>query len=174
MAVPTCGVLSADCEESFWATHHTNHRRQHCQAERLAINGNERRRNPANMTFCHFEGTQTDMNDYLLTAKNAIRNQAKRKTKLDTLLAQLEIKGWEPGLTERSYELLVESGISSKNFGLAAVATEIAFDEKPITLRGLMYRVVSAGWLPSTDAQHYNRMGRILTRLREDRLVPFD
>jgi hypothetical protein len=46
-------------------------------------------------------------------------------------------------------------------------------DEQPLTLRGLMYRVVSAGWLPSTDKEHYNRLGRLMTCLREAGVVPF-
>jgi hypothetical protein len=36
-----------------------------------------------------------------------------------------------------------------------------------------MYRVVSAGWLPSTDREHYTRLGRLMTRLREAGVVPF-
>jgi hypothetical protein len=36
-----------------------------------------------------------------------------------------------------------------------------------------MYRAVSAGWLPSTDKQHYGRLGRIMTTLRERGVVPF-
>jgi hypothetical protein len=38
----------------------------------------------------------------------------------------------------------------------------------------LFYRVVSAGFLPSTDKEHYSRLGRLLTRLRESGLVPFE
>jgi hypothetical protein len=37
-----------------------------------------------------------------------------------------------------------------------------------------MYRVVSSGWLPSTDREHYTRVGRIMTRLREAGIVPFE
>ena len=36
-----------------------------------------------------------------------------------------------------------------------------------------MYRVVSAGWLPSTDKEHYARLGRMMTTLRERGIVPF-
>jgi hypothetical protein len=43
-----------------------------------------------------------------------------------------------------------------------------------MTLRGLFYRVVSAGWLPSTDAKHYAALGRIVTILRERGIVPFE
>lgn len=64
-------------------------------------------------------------------------------------------------------------GFRGDNQALAIVATDILFCEQPITLRGLMYRVVSAGWLPSTDRKHYTRLGRLMTRLREAGIVPF-
>ena len=41
---------------------------------------------------------------------------------------------------------------------------EIAFAEKPLTLRSLMYRLVSAGWLPSTDKVHYTRLAASVPR----------
>jgi hypothetical protein len=56
---------------------------------------------------------------------------------------------------------------------LAVVATEILLDGQPMTLRGLFYQVVSAGWLPSTDKQHYHALMRIMTVLREAEVVPF-
>ena len=52
-------------------------------------------------------------------------------------------------------------------------AAQIALEENPLTLRGLFYRVVSAGRLPSTDCKHYAALGRILTTLREAEIVPF-
>jgi hypothetical protein len=88
-------------------------------------------------------------------------------------LDELRSANWSPGLTESSYHRILRTGLRSKNLLLACVATEIVVDEKPLTLRGLMYRVVSAGWLPSTDKVHYNRLGRIMTKLREDGTVPF-
>ena len=36
-----------------------------------------------------------------------------------------------------------------------------------------MYRLVSMGYLPSTDAKHHNRVGRLMTKLREIGIVPF-
>jgi hypothetical protein len=56
---------------------------------------------------------------------------------------------------------------------LAIVATQILLDERPVTLRGLFYRVVSAGFLPSTDKQHYSRVGRLMTVLRRTKIVPY-
>jgi len=95
------------------------------------------------------------------------------KAKLDSFLDELTDSGWDPGLTEDSYKSIIASGITSKNRGLAAIAAGIAVDEQPLTLRGLFYRVVSVGALPSTDQKHYTRLGRLLTRLREARVIPF-
>lgn len=64
-------------------------------------------------------------------------------------------------------------GFYGDNLELAVVAADVLLVEQPITLRGLMYRLVSTGWLPSTDAVHYKRLGRIMTRLREAGAVPF-
>ena len=96
------------------------------------------------------------------------------KTDLASLSQQLRDGGWNPCLTENSYLRILASGLRSKNLPLAAVAVELAFDEQPLTLRGLMYRLVSAGWLPSTGKEHYARVGRILTTLREAGIVPFN
>jgi hypothetical protein len=97
------------------------------------------------------------------------------KTKLDWLLDTLRASGLEEPLSLASCFVIAGlSGLRSKNLLLAYVATEIARDEKPITLRGLMYQLVSAGWLPSTDKEHYDRIGRIMTALRETHIVGFD
>ncbi len=95
------------------------------------------------------------------------------KTKLDSLLKTLREKGLNPTLNEQSYANIVSASFHQKNLMLACVAAQIALYEKPLTLRGLMYRVVSAGWLPSTDREHYTRLGRIMTAMREAKLVPF-
>ena len=103
------------------------------------------------------------------------------KTNLDSispstaseLKEALEECGWEPGMTDETYEAIIAAGFRSKNLLLAAIATEIAHDQQPLTLRGLMYQIVSAGHLPSTDKEHYTRTGRILSTLREEGIVPF-
>jgi hypothetical protein len=99
--------------------------------------------------------------------------RTRRKTDLDSLLAQVRVGGWDPTLTEHTYRNIIGAGLRSKNLPLAFVATQLALEQNPITLRGLLYRVVSAGWLPSTDREHYTRLGRILTALREAAVVPF-
>ncbi len=106
---------------------------------------------------------------------NGKRRSARRthKTNLDSLLRELRQKGWTPGLTRESYQGIIETGLRGKNLALASVTTEIVHDEQPITVRGTLYRVVCAGWLPSTDAQHYNRVKRLTGVLRELGIIPF-
>jgi hypothetical protein len=95
------------------------------------------------------------------------------KTNLDSVLCAVRERGWQPTLTRERYQTLMAAGLRAKNLPLAFVAAQIALDEHPITLRGLLYRVVSAGWLPSTDREHYTRLGRVMTVLREAGCVPF-
>jgi len=90
----------------------------------------------------------------------------------DAVLSQLEKKGWKRILDDESLDNIAKSGIR-KNLGLAFVAAQYAYEQKPITLRGLLYRIVSGGWLPSTDKEYYNRVGRLLVSLRESGLVDF-
>jgi hypothetical protein len=52
-------------------------------------------------------------------------------------------------------------------------AVEILEAGQPMTGRGLFYRMISAGHLPSTDKVHLKRLGRITTILREHGVVPF-
>ena len=95
------------------------------------------------------------------------------KACLDTLLDQLRAHGLEPGLTEESYQGIAASGFREKTLPVAFAAADILTTERPITLRGLFYRVVSAGLLPSTDRRHYAALMRVATKLRESGLIPF-
>ncbi len=58
-----------------------------------------------------------------------------------------------------------------KNRDLAAQATAILDAERPMTLRQLFYRCVSAGIIPNTPKE-YQRLGAVMTRLRESGDVP--
>jgi hypothetical protein len=59
----------------------------------------------------------------------------------------------------------------SKNLGLSQRAVEILKTERPMTLRQLYYRLISAGVLRN-DQKEYKRLGQVMTRLREDRQIP--
>ena len=105
-----------------------------------------------------------------------------RKAKLDSLFDVLHSKGWEPGAvagwdgetTERNYRLISESGTTFNNLPLVCVAVEFLAAHQPDTVRGNMYLVVSAGWLPDTSDKSYNRLGRLLGRLRENGTIRFE
>lgn len=62
--------------------------------------------------------------------------------------------------------------MNKKNRDLYAEAANVLNAEAPITLRGLMYRLVSAGHLPDTSKQSYARLGRLMTWARENGRVP--
>lgn len=59
----------------------------------------------------------------------------------------------------------------SKNRKLATAATDILEAERPMTLRQLLYRLISAGELRNTRAE-YSRLGSLMTRLREAGDIP--
>ncbi len=61
----------------------------------------------------------------------------------------------------------------AKNKTLAAKAVEILAAERPMTLRQLFYRLISAGAMANSQPQ-YKRIGCIMTRLREANHVPLD
>jgi hypothetical protein len=61
----------------------------------------------------------------------------------------------------------------SKNNTLKSKAVEFLEAEKPMTLRQLFYRCVSAG-LIGNKQKEYKRLGSVMTRLRENREVPFE
>lgn len=95
------------------------------------------------------------------------------KPNLDSVLDVIRARGFEPNLTPESYEYIAACGFRAKSLPLAIVATAILADEQPLSLRGLFYRVVSAGFLDSTDRANYLQLGRIMTTLREAGVVPF-
>jgi len=104
-----------------------------------------------------------------------------RKSKLVSVFDNLRKRGWEPGraagwspvLTEANYEVLCGAQMKAENLPLAAVAVELLCKHQPDTVRGVMYSVVSAGWLPDTGKQCYGRIQRLLNALRKKGVIPF-
>jgi hypothetical protein len=115
--------------------------------------------------------------DLIPTVTNIMERAAKRcrrtKSNLASVSARVEDAGILLTLGDGRLQAIADVGFRGENLLLAVVATQILHDEHPVTLRGLMYRVVSAGFLPATDHQHYTRLGRLMTRLREAGAVPF-
>lgn len=105
---------------------------------------------------------------------SSLRTGRCAKPNLDSFLAQMvDETGFNPHLTPESYRSIAECGLQSRSWWLAFCAISRLLAEKPCTLRGLLYLVVSAGILPSTDKEHYQRLGRVMTTLRETGIVPF-
>jgi hypothetical protein len=69
--------------------------------------------------------------------------------------------------------VLCGAGLRDKSLPLACVSVELLDAHKPDTVRGNMYLVVSHGWLPDTGDKSYDRVQRLLVRLRECGAVPF-
>jgi hypothetical protein len=91
-----------------------------------------------------------------------------------TLLANLDSLGIKCRLTKDTLSRIVGAGFRVDSNALAAILCQEAATLHPITLRGLFYRVVSTGFLPSTDKEYYDRVGRMVTRLRRKGLIPYD
>jgi hypothetical protein len=99
--------------------------------------------------------------------------ESKLEANLHKVRQTLYERGWMPCLTTDSYDAIAACGFYAKNLLLAIVAAEILINERPMTLRGLFYRVVSAGWLLNTDREHYQALCRVMTTLREEGVVSF-
>lgn len=109
--------------------------------------------------------------------------QAKRrKSRLATLFDTVRARGWNPGkfagwtdsTLNRNYDIIAVVRLKAENMTLAAVAIEILSDRKPDTVRGIMYALVSVGWLPDTDDTSYDRIQRLLNALRKKGIVPYE
>lgn len=90
------------------------------------------------------------------------------------LLSRLATLGWKTSLSAEAIESLCTIPLRADNYELAAIAGELAMDCQPITLRGLFYRIVSAGFFASTDAKYYNKTQRLLSALREAGWIPYE
>jgi hypothetical protein len=93
--------------------------------------------------------------------------------KVDELLVNLDSLGVEAILTRDSYRHIIDAGFRGENLPLAALVAQICVENHPLVLRSVFYQVVSAGLKPSTDDVHYKAVGRVLKRLRRDRVVPY-
>lgn len=76
-------------------------------------------------------------------------------------------------MSQVDLDQLGSCGFRSATADLALAAVEILEAGQPMTGRGLLYQLVSAGHLPSTDKVNIQRLTRITTILRERGVVPF-
>jgi hypothetical protein len=93
--------------------------------------------------------------------------------KIDALLVKLDSLRLPCDLTRDSYQHIIQAGFRGENLLLASGIAAIAVENQPLTLRSIFYQVVSAGLKPSTDKVHYDAVGRVLKRLRRQRIVPY-
>jgi hypothetical protein len=102
--------------------------------------------------------------------------KARKKSNLDTVsptdagseefpTSAVDVLGLVFGASEPTFR--------TKNRKLADSAVSILEAERPMTLRQLFYRLVSAGEI-SNKPTEYKRLGSIMTRLREAQNVPLD
>src|SRR5438477_12299207 len=102
-----------------------------------------------------------------------------QKSKLVSVLDTLAAGPWQPATgwheprIQKNCGLVVAAGFSEKVSPLACVAVELLTQREPDTVRGIMYAVVSAGWLPDTSAKSYGQVARVLDILRKRGVVPF-
>ena len=110
------------------------------------------------------------------------RKRQEQKARLASLLSAMRTQDWEPGhaagwdeeAVERSYTALLRPRMTEEIRPLACVAAELLALHAPDTVRGNMYRVVSAGWLPVTSDKSYDCIQRLLKRLRVCGVIPFE
>jgi hypothetical protein len=116
------------------------------------------------------------------TLPHPSKNGQRAKRNLDSLFAELRLRGWEPGAVagwdqasaEKNYGYLLRSRTKWKNLPIACVAVEYLSVHQPDTVRGNMYLVVSARWLPDTSKKSYNVIRRLLSRLRYREIIPWE
>jgi hypothetical protein len=115
-------------------------------------------------------------------AGRASNGSEKRKARLASLLDYLRSRGWEPGQAagwnpeevQKNYAILAQAPVRGENAALACVCVELLARHKPDTIRGNLYLVVSAGWLPDTGQKSYDRVQRLLLHLRRSGIVPYE
>ena len=99
--------------------------------------------------------------------------QKDRELQIDNLLMKLDSLGMPTDMTRESYGRIIDSGFRGENLVLACAVCRIVLCNQPLTLRSVFYQVVSQGLKPSTDQKHYLAIGRILKRLRRDKVLRY-
>ncbi len=108
---------------------------------------------------------------------------SRQRARQATLFAMMREAGHEPGTLsgwseqelDENYRILCGSGTSMSNLPLACCAAEYLSANHPDTVRGVMYQMVSnTPFLADTSDPSYNRVQRLLSRLRENGTIPFE
>jgi hypothetical protein len=89
-------------------------------------------------------------------------------------LAVVRQRGRELQLQPEDCEAIAAAGFYEKTLPLAFVVVDILAEMQPLGVRGLLYQLLSAGWVPSTAEQYYQQVDRLTVRLREKEIIPFE
>lgn len=86
---------------------------------------------------------------------------------------------WDEGVIDidavgvEEIPVFLDAGFHRSSLRLAVAAFGISKREQPITLRGLFYRLVSAGLLADTGNKNYDKAKRTVAKLRKKRVIPY-
>ena len=86
---------------------------------------------------------------------------------------QLRRFGFSPTLTPESYEMILAAGFNRATHAAAFVLAQLALENQPITVRGLMYRGQAAGLFPYTSHSFYRQSAQVILKLRRAGIVPY-
>src|SRR5262245_59876766 len=65
-------------------------------------------------------------------------------------------------------------GMAAKSLALIDAMHSAAKAARPITVRGIVYKLFTAGLIPSMDRGETNKVSRLLTQARERGLIPWE
>ena len=101
------------------------------------------------------------------------RKEVKHASVCDALAVVSE-RGWTPRLPPEDYEKIAAAGFNARTLPLAFVTVDILTDMHPLGVRGLLYQLLSAGWVPSTADNVYQQVDRLTITLREREVIPYE
>jgi hypothetical protein len=98
------------------------------------------------------------------------RRQQDGKALRDRLCAA----GVTPTLTPESYARVAACGFNHATLVPALVVAQVVTEQRPLTVRGVFYRVVSAGIYPDTSNSCYRQCQQIVLKLRRHGVLPYE
>lgn len=113
------------------------------------------------------------------TEKTKIRRRQRAKAEKQRYISQanntlIDDYGFEKNLNEDFCLKVVESHIQKQSYRIALAAVLVAALHHPITVRGMMYQLVSKSIFPSTDKAYYRQTDYWAVKLRREGFIPYD
>jgi hypothetical protein len=87
--------------------------------------------------------------------------------------AHLNEIGFEPVLTEETYQNIVAVGFDRRTLPSSFVLAQILVNDHPLSLRSAFYRATSVGLYSNTGDEHYRQCGNIVLKLRRAGIIPY-